>query len=72
MVKKSLCGLTADEIFDLIGPSGFTAVHAVSITNSIYKKSISDISQILKIPNRLKEQSQIVFIKKVFPIFHKS
>ena len=66
MVKKSLCGLTADEIFDLIGPSGFTAVHAVSITNSIYKKSISDISQILKIPNRLKEELFNIAVSGVF------
>ena len=40
MVKKNLCGLTADEIFDLIEPSGFTHAHAVSISNSIYKKRI--------------------------------
>jgi len=52
MLKKSLCGLTADEIFDLIGPSGFTVAHAVTISNSIYKKKIFDISQI-KIPGRL-------------------
>ena len=66
MVKKSLCGLTADEIFDLIGPSGFTAAHAVSITNSIYKKSISDISQILKIPKRLKEELFNIAVSGVF------
>jgi 23S rRNA (adenine2503-C2)-methyltransferase len=56
MVKKSLCGLTADEIFDLISPSGFTFAHAVTVSNNIYKKSISDISQIPKIPSRLKEE----------------
>jgi 23S rRNA (adenine2503-C2)-methyltransferase len=56
MVKKSLCGLTADEIFDLIGPLNFTSSHAVSISNSIYKKGISDISQIAKISYRLKEE----------------
>ena len=66
MVKKSLCGLTADEIFDLIGTSGFTAAHAVSITNSIYKKSISDISQILKIPNRLKEELFNIAVSGIF------
>jgi len=56
MVKKSLCGLTADEIFDLIGPLNFTSSHAVSISNSIYKKGISNISEIVKIPYRLKEE----------------
>jgi 23S rRNA (adenine2503-C2)-methyltransferase len=56
MIKKSLCGLNTDEIFDLIGPLNFTTSHAVSISNSIYKKGISDISQIAKIPYRLKEE----------------
>lgn len=56
MVKKSLCGLTAEEIFSLIGPSGFTLSHAVSISNSIYKKSTGEISQITKIPKKLKEE----------------
>ena len=55
MVKKSLCGLTSGEIFDFIGSSGFTAVHATTISNSIYKKRISDIAQLAKIPRRLKE-----------------
>jgi 23S rRNA (adenine2503-C2)-methyltransferase len=56
MVKKILCGLTADGIYELIRTSGFSAVHAVSIANSIYKKSNSDISSIAKIPKRLKEE----------------
>jgi hypothetical protein len=43
MVKKCLCGLTADEIFELIRPFGFTSVHAVLIANSVYKKRTSDI-----------------------------
>ena len=54
MIKKNLCGLTADEILELIQPSGFTSAHAVTISNNIYKKSHSDISQIERIPNRLK------------------
>ena len=52
---KSLCGLTADEIYDLIGYSGYTRLQAVSVSNSIYKKHISDISDFAKIPYRLKE-----------------
>ena len=56
MVKMSLCGLTADEILDLIRPSGFTAAQAVSISNGIYKKSISDICLIPKIPSQLKQE----------------
>jgi 23S rRNA (adenine2503-C2)-methyltransferase len=56
MVKKVLCGLTADEIFDLIRPLNFTSSHAISISNSIYKKGILNISEIVKIPYRLKEE----------------
>ena len=56
MDKKSLCGLTVDEIYDLIGPHGFTISHARSISNGIFKKRITDISDIPKIPNNLKNQ----------------
>ena len=56
MVKKSLCGLTADEIFDLIRSLNFTSTHAVSISNSIYKKGISNILEMVKIPYRLREE----------------
>jgi 23S rRNA (adenine2503-C2)-methyltransferase len=53
MLKKSLCGLTSDEIFDLIRPSGFTRNHALLISKSIYKKRCCDISRIPGIPKRL-------------------
>jgi len=56
MLKPSLCGLTADEIVDLIQPAGFNLAHALSISNSIYKKKTSDISKISKIPSKLREE----------------
>jgi 23S rRNA (adenine2503-C2)-methyltransferase len=56
MIKTSLCGLTADEIYDLIEPMSYSYLHAVSISNSIYKKSISDFYEFQKIPLRLKEK----------------
>jgi 23S rRNA (adenine2503-C2)-methyltransferase len=56
MIKPSLCGLTADEIYDLIEPMGYSYLHAVSISNSIYKKRISNIYEFQKIPLRLKEK----------------
>ena len=56
MIRKSLCGLTADEILDLIRPSGFTAAHAVLVSNGIYKKRISHIRLIPKIPSQLKQE----------------
>jgi 23S rRNA (adenine2503-C2)-methyltransferase len=55
MGKEFLCGLSFNEIFSLISPFGFSGSNAVSITNCLYKKRISEISQFTKIPNKLKE-----------------
>jgi len=54
MVKKILCGLTSSEIEGLIEPLGFKKSHALKISNSIYKKGISDINKIPGIPKKLK------------------
>jgi 23S rRNA (adenine2503-C2)-methyltransferase len=54
MAKKNLCGLTADEIYELIKPSGFTHSHAISICNSLYKKRLKDFSDFPRIPGKLK------------------
>ncbi len=51
-----LCGLTAEEIFSLIGPAGFTMPHAISIANSLYKRRISEITVFPGIPKKLKEE----------------
>jgi 23S rRNA (adenine2503-C2)-methyltransferase len=56
MVKKGLCGLTPDEIYHLIQPSGFTTAHAVSISNNLYKKRKGDITTFVNIPERLKDE----------------
>jgi 23S rRNA (adenine2503-C2)-methyltransferase len=56
MIKKSLCGLTADELFNIIRPSGYSHSQAVLISNSIYKKGTGEISQIGKIPEKLKAE----------------
>ena len=56
MVKKIICGLTADEIFRLISRSGFSGDHAVAISNAIYKKRISDVTLIPGIPKKLKNE----------------
>jgi 23S rRNA (adenine2503-C2)-methyltransferase len=53
--KKNLCGLTVEEIFDLIEPSGYTIGQAVSIAHGIYKKGVADISLIGKISGKLKK-----------------
>ncbi|MGC1391294.1 MAG: 23S rRNA (adenine(2503)-C(2))-methyltransferase RlmN [Bacteroidales bacterium] len=66
MVKKSLCGSTADEILDLIEPLGYSRAHAVSISNSIYKKAVSDINNFEKIPIRLREKLLNIAIDGIF------
>jgi 23S rRNA (adenine2503-C2)-methyltransferase len=53
MEKMRLCGLTADEIFNIIEPAGFERRHAISIANAVYKKRITAISEIAKIPKSL-------------------
>jgi 23S rRNA (adenine2503-C2)-methyltransferase len=56
MAKKIICGMTADEIFRLIEPWGYTIAHAASISNSVYKKGITEISQLTRISGILKEE----------------
>jgi 23S rRNA (adenine2503-C2)-methyltransferase len=51
MIKSSLCGMTADEIQTL---AGVEHAHALSISNSIYKKKIDDILLFPGIPGRIK------------------
>jgi len=55
MEKASLCGLSADEIHDLIKPEGFNYSHALRIANSLYKKRITEFSQISNFPKKLTE-----------------
>jgi len=53
---KILCGLTVEEIFRLIEPSGFSLSHALAISNSIYKHGATRFSQIKGISKNLKNQ----------------
>jgi 23S rRNA (adenine2503-C2)-methyltransferase len=53
MEKKNLCGLTAEEIFDIIKRGGFEFRHAVTIANLIYKKRTTDFSLANKLPKSL-------------------
>jgi 23S rRNA (adenine2503-C2)-methyltransferase len=66
MVKKNLCGLTSYEMFSLIRPSGFSQAHATSIANSIYKKRFPEISQIKKIPEKLKTELAVTACTGLF------
>lgn len=66
MIKESLCGLTADEIFHLIEPFGFSISNSLSISNSIYKKRSGEISEFTKIPGRLKAELSLNSITGIF------
>jgi 23S rRNA (adenine2503-C2)-methyltransferase len=66
MVKKSLCGLSANEIFHIIEPFGFTISHAISISKSIYKKRTVEILQIAKIPKKLKDELEAKTYSGIF------
>jgi 23S rRNA (adenine2503-C2)-methyltransferase len=66
MEKEALCGLTVDEIYDLIRPSGFTIAHATLISNSIYKKSITNLSQIPNTSTKLKLELNSKVISGIF------
>ncbi|MBN1108824.1 MAG: radical SAM protein [Bacteroidales bacterium] len=58
MEKVKLTGLSADEIYGLIEPGGFTREHALKISNSLYKKGVSDLSIIPGVSRHLKEYLQ--------------
>ena len=66
MVEKSICGLTSNEVYDLISPAGFTLSHAVSILNNVYKKHRSDILLFKKIPNALRVMLSSIAVSGVF------
>jgi 23S rRNA (adenine2503-C2)-methyltransferase len=67
MVKKSLIGFSASEIFELIGPAGFNTNHAVSIAHSIYKRRTTDIGLFVKVPEKLKDLLSENFSTGIFP-----
>jgi 23S rRNA (adenine2503-C2)-methyltransferase len=54
MVMKDICGLTAEEIFCLIEPSGYSLSHAIAISNSIYKHGATTFSEIKSISKNMK------------------
>jgi 23S rRNA (adenine2503-C2)-methyltransferase len=67
MVKTDICGLTAEEIYDLVKEDGFSFQNAVSIANSIYKKSLPEFSLIQKIPSLLRKNLNEKCVIGLFP-----
>lgn len=54
MNKINLCGLTVEEIHDLIRRGGFEFRHAVALANIIYKNGGEGLAQSSRIPKSLK------------------
>lgn len=55
MERVQLCGMTDEEIYELIGPEGFTYSHAVKICHNIYKKKTGSVSEIQGLPAKLRQ-----------------
>jgi 23S rRNA (adenine2503-C2)-methyltransferase len=56
MVMKILCGLTSDEIFDLIEPYGYSRKDAVAISNNLYKRGVTELSGFKGVSKKLRNQ----------------
>jgi 23S rRNA (adenine2503-C2)-methyltransferase len=67
MTMISLCGLTADEILELIEPSGYSLRHSLQISNGIYKKRIAGVHQFTGIPESLKQELSNIAVPGLFP-----
>jgi 23S rRNA (adenine2503-C2)-methyltransferase len=67
MTKKSLVGLSAAEIAELIGPAGFSTALAVTVAHNIYKKGASNIELFKKVPQKLKALLKENFSSGIFP-----
>ena len=67
MVEKSLIGLSAVEISELIGAAGFNNTFAISVAHGIYKKRTTDIGLIKTIPKKLRDMLKENFSSAIFP-----
>jgi len=67
MVMKSLSGMTYSELSDYISHDGYSDLHIRSVLNSVYRKRVTDIKSISKIPGRLKlflEENTVIGVFK--------
>jgi 23S rRNA (adenine2503-C2)-methyltransferase len=58
MNRKSLCGLSLDEIIQI---SGTDLLHATSIANCLYKRRVTDIDQFKGISKQLKKELKDIY-----------
>jgi 23S rRNA (adenine2503-C2)-methyltransferase len=66
MDKKKLCGLTPGDILQVADIPGLTMPAAISVTNSIYKKRLRDVSEFPKISGKLKHQLAEIFTAGIY------
>ena len=66
MNRAIICGLSEDEIYDLLEPYGFTRAHSHEIAVNLYKRKFIDFSDFTGIPERLREHLKIHFSTGLF------
>lgn len=67
MLKTVLCGLSAAEILEFIGPDEYTLNHSLHITGNVYKKRIDVFSGMTGIPKKLKEYLELYADTGIMP-----
>jgi len=67
MSKKTICGLTAEELHSAIGGEGFTLKHALLLANSIYKKGVNEFQDVKGIPLSLRNYLGEGFVTGIYP-----
>lgn len=66
MGKKSLCGLSPEDILLLAEDTGISVRAATLISNAIYKKRIRDIQQIKDVSKKLLDELNTIFISGLY------
>jgi 23S rRNA (adenine2503-C2)-methyltransferase len=66
-MNRTLCGMTNDDLFDLINLQGFERDHSTKVMLAIYRKRVRSTSQIPGIPKSLKELLRSSFSMGIYP-----
>jgi 23S rRNA (adenine2503-C2)-methyltransferase len=61
-----VCGMTYNELYDLLSQKGYNHVHTAKVLISIYRKGSAQLSQIEGIPKTLKEYLQSGFSTGIY------
>lgn len=66
MNSVPLCGLTVDEIYNIIKKNGFKRSYAIKTATSFYRKRVSDFAEMSDLPKALKKLLSLNFITGLF------